>query len=481
VKDSLSRSSASEDRRIPANSSLEPTKAIDASTVEAGVAPSSTPPDPPAPVVTKTRPPDWKRFVVRFLGLYALLFSFPGPIDPLDLGDRLRGLIAGPVAWIAVHVLGCRNILSHRLGQTDRLLDWVFSLCLLVTSALIALAWTLRDRDGGRRLRSVEQDNRYEMRLRDIVIVYVRFTLAAQMLSYGVLKVFAGQFPHPNTASLLQRLGQSSKMALLWNCMGVAPAYQIFGGALEVIGGLLLFSRRTTALGATICAGVLANVVMLNFSYDIAVKQFSSHLLLFSLGLLLSQWRRFVDFFVLNRAAATPVTRAPFASKRLERAAVILKVVAALYLIVFVSKDAYGIAQNNLAGEPVWTGAYEVTTFNADGRELPNTYGDATRFRRVVLFDGAMIAELGDDTRELWLMERDVERKRMVFRKDSGSNVIPPGPPGEARFDDAIAQELLIEGDLGGRNLRFRLRREATVFQLATERIHLVDDGTLGR
>lgn len=62
--------------------------------------------------------------------------------------------------------------------------------------------------------------------------------------------------------------------------MGYSRTYTIFAGAGEVIGGVLLFFRRTTTLGALILCGVLANVVALNFSYGIPVKIFSSLLLL---------------------------------------------------------------------------------------------------------------------------------------------------------------------------------------------------------
>ena len=50
-----------------------------------------------------------------------------------------------------------------------------------------------------------------------------------------------------------------------------------------MIPGLLLLFRRTSLVGAALGAGVMAYVFLLNLSFDVPVKLFSGHLLLFSL------------------------------------------------------------------------------------------------------------------------------------------------------------------------------------------------------
>jgi len=79
---------------------------------------------------------------------------------------------------------------------------------------------------------------------------------------------------------MLEAIGDQSPMGLLWNFMGASAPYTIFGGLGELIGGLLLTNRRTALLGALISAAVMSQVVMLNFSYDVPVKIYSSELLL---------------------------------------------------------------------------------------------------------------------------------------------------------------------------------------------------------
>ena len=101
-------------------------------------------------------------------------------------------------------------------------------------------------------------------------------------------------------------------MGLLWTFMGASRAYTIFGGLGELTGGLLLLWRRTTTLGALVVIAVMTNVVMLNFSYDVPVKQYSVHLVLMALYLLLPEARRLANLLLLNRPAEPAILEAPY-------------------------------------------------------------------------------------------------------------------------------------------------------------------------
>src|ERR1039458_10512050 len=57
--------------------------------------------------------------------------------------------------------------------------------------------------------------------------------------------------------------------------------------------------RRTLAILLTF--GVMSNVLMLNFCYDVPRKIYSTHLVLMALFLLLPDVRRLIDFFIRNR------------------------------------------------------------------------------------------------------------------------------------------------------------------------------------
>jgi len=197
-------------------------------------------------------------------------------------------------SWLCTHVLHLSPTVSVAAPYTlaDNVIGYVELLCFIVLAALAAIVWTLLDR------------KRTEYRtLHEWLRIYVRYALAFAMLGYGMDKVFALQFnwSMPGPGRLAEPLGNYSPFALLWTFMGYSTPYTIFTGVGEVIGGVLLFFRRTTTLGALIISGVMANVVALNFSYDVGVKIFSSLLLFLAMFLLVPDLRRLMDFFVLNR------------------------------------------------------------------------------------------------------------------------------------------------------------------------------------
>ena len=125
------------------------------------------------------------------------------------------------------------------------------------------------------------------------------------MIPYGVLKLFPLQFPEPSLSRLLQTYGDSSPMGLMWTFMGASRSYSFFGGAAEVLAGILLVIPRLATLGALVCMAVMSNVLMLNIGYDVPVKLGSIHLLVMAGFVAAPDLRRLVDFFILNRRVGT--------------------------------------------------------------------------------------------------------------------------------------------------------------------------------
>ncbi len=76
-------------------------------------------------------------------------------------------------------------------------------------------------------------------------------------------------------------------------------------GAAETLGGILLLAPRTTTLGALVCLADMIQVFMLNMTYDVPVKLFSFHLILFSLFLLAPEANRLLGFFFTDRAVGS--------------------------------------------------------------------------------------------------------------------------------------------------------------------------------
>jgi predicted DCC family thiol-disulfide oxidoreductase YuxK len=212
-------------------------------------------------------------FVSRLIALYLLLYI----ASHVGAGRLWRGI----VQWFAATVLGVdASTLPAGSGDTT----YSFAEILLLSLAALPLAALWR------------------WRLGEWPRLIVRYFLALMMLVYGWAKVIPMQFQAPGPERLMDSIGDASPMGLLWTFMGVSTAYQIFAGAGEVLGGALLLFRRTSVVGALVSAVVLLQVVVLNFCYDVPVKQFSAHLLLMSFYVMAPNAMRVFSFLVLGMA-----------------------------------------------------------------------------------------------------------------------------------------------------------------------------------
>ena len=89
------------------------------------------------------------------------------------------------------------------------------------------------------------------------------------MMVYGMSKAVPLQMPFPFLTTLLERYGDFSPMGVLWSSIGASPAYEIFTGCAELLGGVLLIFPRTTTLGALVCLADAIQVFLLNMTYDV--------------------------------------------------------------------------------------------------------------------------------------------------------------------------------------------------------------------
>lgn len=321
-----------------------------------------------------------KKFALRTFYVYVLLYALSHPFgvpfgDTIEAGnDRVWDEV---VPWVGAQVVRLSYPITVRpAGSGDTTYNYVQILAMLALALALGLLWAYADR---------KRNN--DAKLFSWFTVALRYYLACVMLTYGFAKVIKTQFPFPGLDSLIQPFGDSSPMGLLWNFMGFSTPYTIFAGLGEVVAGLLLFFRRTTTLGALVTIGVMANVAMLNFSYDVPVKLFSSHLLVFAFFLLALDLRRVLDVFILNRAAAPAPLDAHFRRAGLNRGGLAFK--AVFIGFVLYSQISGGLELNRRWGtgreKPPLYGIYNVDTFVQNGDTLAPLLTDSLRWRRLVV------------------------------------------------------------------------------------------------
>src|ERR1043165_6968525 len=208
-------------------------------------------------------------FYVTTLSLSTFPFASYFGIYQLSLWDRL-------VPWVGATFLGLEVAPQEFSAGGDLLFNYVQAFAGALIAAAVAAVWSI-----------VDWRRAAYPRLTAALRHGVRFVLAVILLGYGFHKVFNVQFPPIGPDRLTETYGESSPSGLLWTFMGFSPAYVCFSGAAEVLGATLLLFRRTTTLGALVLVGVMCNVVMLNFCYDVGVKLFSVHLLAMAAFLML--------------------------------------------------------------------------------------------------------------------------------------------------------------------------------------------------
>jgi len=219
--------------------------------------------------------------------------------------------------------------------------------------------------------------------------------LALVLLKYGFDKVFKHQFYLPEPNILYSNFGSLNKDILYWSTMGLSRTYSVITGSAEVLTALLLMIKRTRIAGFCLAIVVLANIVLINFSFDISVKTFSLFLLAVALFNLLPYIKILYSFFIRRQQVQLPAVA--------QHKTILVKWIswlpcALIVLYVLIPYLEEGNFNDDRAARPLLHGAYNIRNFVIDGDTLKKDNFPYTRFfihRKNYLilqeWDGAML------------------------------------------------------------------------------------------
>ncbi len=406
-----------------------------------------------------------RKLLFRFSCLYFVGYALPDfvVLGPYNVLERGMNQLA---AWLAGAVLHLGEIRLDATGSGDMTVHYVKVLTLAALALAGSLLWSVLDRH-----------RPHYRRLGEWLTVACRYYLLSVMLSYGFAKIFTGQFPPPSLTRLVQPFGDASPMGLLWTFMGFSKAYSAFAGLGEIIGGLLLAFRRTTTLGALVIIGVMSNVVILNFSYDVPVKLYSCHLLMLALVLAGLDGRRILDLLVRNRPVSAALHPAHFSSLKLNRAALGLKSLAVTALVVSGVVNGLGAerAYRSLASKPAIYGIYDVERFEIDGETLAPLLTESRRWQTVIF----------DVQRQLTLRMMDGEMRAFGFGVDGARSlkIFRDRETGFGlTFEKPDPNSLRLAGEFEGSSVVVELKeRDLEEFQLLSRGFHWVNEEPFNR
>jgi hypothetical protein len=378
------------------------------------------------------------RVAFRLCFAFLILYNLPFPLTFLPkIGDPITAAFNKPWEWlvpiVAQSLFGVKaDVLPN--GSGDTTWNYVQLFLMAAISVGVALVWSLVDRASS------------YPRLHHWLRVYVRFALAAWMITYGAIKVIPSQFPSPGLDRLLQPFGDASPMGLLWTFMGASAAYTIFSGLSELTAGLLLTTRRTALAGALLSAAVMTHVAILNFCYDVPVKLFSSVLAFMALFLIAPDAKRLAAFLFAGPA------RAEWWKVAL-RTAIVLGFVGMSFFGAAKSRKEYG----DLSPRSPLRGVWNVEELTIDGVVQPPLLTNPDRWRRMVFdYSRGISIQLVSDQRNRYGIELDEKKKSFVLKKRDN-----PGLKAQFQYQRPDPGTLILDGSMEGKKIHAAMRLDA--------------------
>ena len=351
------------------------------------------------------------RFFERWIMSYLFLYIIPFPIGTVPWTGAISEVFENSkqaiVSWIASELFSTTlTTMPNGSGDTTyNYFEVAFMLSLAFITSVVASF--------------LPEKLLVSLRGNSVLRIGLRYYLATTMLGYGWHKLFPIQFPAFGPDTALSTYGDSSPMGLLWRFMGASTAYQMFAGLAEVLAGLLLLVRRTALLGALLCGGVLANVVLLNFCFDVPVKIYSSHLLLMAVCIIYPDTGRLVSFFLLSREEDSLHERSQrrrSIGQQLFVTLLKMAMCAVIALLPAVQNWQYMVSDGIWKSTSARHGIYRVDTFERAG-VLGKDNEDSLRWVRVGLNDNGILAiQYANGHSERYRLE--IDEKQMTVPPD---------------------------------------------------------------
>jgi hypothetical protein len=350
-------------------------------------------------------------------------------------------------------------------GSGDTKLNYVENYCYLVLAFIGTIVWSLLDR---KRTGYVTLHSWFR--------IWIRYTLAFTMLSYGFAKVFPLQM-QLYLPAMIERWGDFSPMGALWNFMAASKPYTILSGSAEVLAALLLLFRRTTLLGAMISFGVMFNVAALNYCYDVPVKLYSTNLALMSVFLLGPDARRLTQLLLLNQPTVPanlsrpvlPVLCARIVA-RLVKGGILCWAVSIAYMHWGWYKQVYFNTQH-----PPISGLYEVESFTRNGKDSPPLLTDAARWHWLYVqsSEGILVISM-NDKRKYYGANQEAAKNTVTLSSGQDKSVFT--------YSWSDTNHLVLRGTMTSDALEVRLRKAApSDFLLLNRGFHWINEYPLNR
>jgi len=225
----------------------------------------------------------------------------------------------------------------------------------------------------------------------------------------------------------------------------------------------------------------MSNVVMINFSYDVPVKLYSSHLLLMAVVLAAPDLKRLANLLVLNRRVLPAESRPLFAHPIRRRTAVVAGTAFILFVTGSSLYESYQAFMQYGAAAPKARlyGIWEVEELAVNGVVQPLLATDETLWRRLIFEWPGVIAIQHP---------HEIDARYYQLKTDPGPHMFAL-----AKFDDpkwqaglsykVVGEDVLtLESQFEGKHIRGRYRRmDDSRFRLISRGFHWINEWPYNR
>lgn len=415
-----------------------------------------------------------EKIVFRFFFIYFILHVTPWTWTRAEgINEYYDNMIVYLVKFANKEIFHFYDKLVLPNGSGDTSFNWTEVALYLLIALAGCLFWSVADRKRA-------NYNRLSYWLR----IFVRYFVIINCFNYGIIKLFSLQMPFPNLSQLSTPLGDFLPMRLSWMNMGYSTKYQVFSGAMEVLAGLLLLYRRTITFGLLLAAGVFANVMWLNISYDIPVKLFSTHLFAMCLFLLAFDYKRILNFFVNNPVVPTQLYNLKLPKLWMRIGRIVLKCLFVLSVVIipfFNSLDRYKNITSTPDTYPIKSGVYEVNSFVLNNDTLPPLITDTLRWQDMIFEKGNGGSIKTADTsfrqrygRGYFTYSINKTNDSITLRKTLVSGETWDVSKMDLKIPDPST--VILNGLMNGKTIQVTLRRTNRHFQLTERQFHWLSE-----
>jgi hypothetical protein len=245
----------------------------------------------------------------------------------------------------------------------------------------------------------------------------------------------------------------------------------VFTGCVEMLAGALLIFPQLALLGALLSTAAIANVFMLNMSYDVPVKLYSFHILAMAVLLSTPHIRRLANFFVFNHGVQ-PIKQEPlFRQPRANQFFLATQILFGLYIACNSLYQAHKVDGHLSPKTPLY-GIWSVEEIVIDGEAQPALPNNELAWRRVVFDDSENVSvqQLDGETTSFRL-EMDEAASQLKFTKNDNSDW-------RASFilERPLPESIVLNGQANGKALRVKMRRGQYSFLMKNRGFHWINE-----